>query len=71
MSMNIYEAWSYYVTSSVDYFFGKGVLQVTDGVNVISRDCDIPSKRFRTGAINDPSSTDQQVTSIWCAVDTH
>ena len=71
MGMHIDEPRSYYVTSSVNHFFGVGILQVTDGVNAIGRDRDIPGKRFRAGAVDDVSSADQQVTSIRRAVDAH
>ena len=71
MGMHIDEARSYYVTSSVNHFFGAGILQVTDGVNAIGRDRDIPGKRFDTGAVDDAPSADQQVTSIRRAVDAH
>ena len=71
MGMHIDEAWSYYVTSSVNHFFGVGILQVTDGVNAIGRDRDIPGKRFGTGAVDDVSSSDEQVTSIRFPVGTH
>ena len=71
MGMHIDEARSYYVTSSVDHFFGVGVLQVTDGVNAIGRNSDIPGERLGTGAVDDASSSDQQVTSIRRAVDAH
>ena len=71
MGMHIDEARSYYVTSSVNHFFGVGILQVTDGVNAIGRDRDIPGKRFGTSAVDDVPSADQQVTSIRRAVDAH
>ena len=71
MGMHIDEAWSYDVTSSVDHFFGVGILQVTDGSNAIGRDRDIPGKRFGTGAVDDAPSADQQVTSIRRPVDIH
>ena len=71
MGMHIDEARSYYVTSSVNHLFGVGILQVTDGVNAIGRDRDIPGKRFGTGAVDDAPSADQQVTSIRRAVDGH
>ena len=71
MGMHIDEARSYCVTSSIDHLFGVGILQVTNGVNTIGRDRDIPDKRFGTGAVDDTPSADQQVTSIWRPVDTH
>ena len=71
MGMHIDEARSYYVTSSVNHFFGVGILQVTDGVNTIGRDRDIRGKRFGTSAVDDAPSADQQVTSIRRAVDAH
>ena len=71
MGMHIDEARSYYVTSSVDHFFGAGMLQVTDGVNAIVRDRDIPGERLGTGAVDDAPSSDQQVTSIRQTVDAH
>ena len=71
MGMHIYEARSYYVTSSVDHFFGVGMLQVTDGVNAIGRDGDIPGERLGTGAVDDAPSSDQQVTSIGQTVGVH
>ena len=71
MGMHIDEARSYYVTSSVNHFFGVGIFQVTDGVNAIGRDRDIPGKRFGTSAVDDVPSADQQVTSIRRAVDAH
>ena len=71
MGLHIAEAWSYYVTSSVDYFFRVGILQITDGVNAIGRDCDIPGKRFGPGAVDDAPPADQQVTSIRRVLDAH
>ena len=71
MGMHIDEARSYYVTFGVNYFFGMGIVQVTNGVNAIGRDCDIPGKRFGTSAVDDVPSADQQVTSIRRVVDAH
>ena len=71
MGMHINKTWSYYVTSSVNHFFGVGILQVTDGVNAIGRDRDIPDERLGTGAVDDAPSSDQQVTSIRRAGDAH
>ena len=71
MGMHIDEAWSYCVASSIDHLFGLDILQVTDSVNAIGRDRDIPGKRFGTGAVDDVPSADQQVTSIRRPVDIH
>ena len=71
MGMHINEARSYYLTSSVDHYFGVGIFQVTDGINAIGCDRDIPSERLSPRAVNDAPSSDQQVTSIQYAVDAH
>ena len=71
MGMHIDEARSYYLTFSVDHFFRMDILQVTNGINAIGRDCHITGKRFSPGAIDDTSSADEQITSIWRAVNTH
>ena len=59
MGMHIDEARSYYVTSSVNHLFGVGILQVTDGVNAIGRNRDIPGEHLGTGAVDDAPSADQ------------
>jgi hypothetical protein len=71
MGMHIDEARSYYLTCSVDHFLGMGISQVTHGINTIGGDCHITGKRFGPGAIDDTSSADEQITSIWRAVDAH
>ena len=71
MGMHIDEARSYYLTFSVDHFFRMDILQVTDGVNALGRDRDIPDERLGTGAVDDAPSADQQVTSIRRPVDIH
>ena len=71
MGMHVDEARSYYLTFSVDHFFRMDILQVTDGINAIGCDRDIPSERLSPRAVNDAPSSDQQVTSIQYAVDAH
>ena len=71
MGMHIDKAWSYYMVSSIDHFFGVGIFQITDGVNAIGRDGDIPGKRFGIGTVDYLPTADQQVTSISSAVNDH